>query len=61
MVEFLFTFCMINFHGLLCCVLQDFYQKDCWAHHPMPYADFIDFKKKERADLEAEKKKLVRV
>eukprot|EP00775_Hariotina_reticulata_P011965 gene11965-12108_t len=41
--------------------VKDFYQKDCWAHHPKPYADFVDFKKKERAELEAERKKLVRV
>jgi len=49
-----------------CCALvfvhvQDFYSKECWAHHPPPYADFIDFKKQERAELEAERKKLVHV
>jgi hypothetical protein len=38
---------------------QDFYSKECWAHHPLPYADFVDFKKQERAELEAERKKLV--
>lgn len=42
-----------------CVLLQDFYSKECWAHHPPPYADFIDFKKQERAELEAERKKLV--
>eukprot|EP00879_Flechtneria_rotunda_P002113 GHRR01002295.1.p1 GENE.GHRR01002295.1~~GHRR01002295.1.p1 ORF type:complete len:185 (+),score=55.81 GHRR01002295.1:292-846(+) len=41
--------------------VKDFYSKECWAHHPKPYADFVEFKKKERADLEAEQKKLVRV
>ena len=40
---------------------QDFYSKPCWAHHPKPYADFIDFKKKEREALEAERKRAVRV
>jgi hypothetical protein len=40
---------------------QDFYSRECWAHHPKPYADFIEYKKKEQAELEAEKKKLVRV
>lgn len=40
---------------------QDFFSKDCWAHHPKPYADFIEFKKKERAALEEERKRAVRV
>lgn len=39
--------------------LQDFYSKECWAHHPPPYADFVEFTKQERAELEAERKKLV--
>lgn len=46
---------------LFTCAVQDFYSKECWAHHPKPYADFLEFKKKERAELEAERKKLVRV
>eukprot|EP00877_Chromochloris_zofingiensis_P009397 jgi/Chrzof1/4710/Cz14g23200.t1 len=41
--------------------VKDFYSKDCWAHHPKPYADFIDYKKKERAELEEDRKKVVRV
>eukprot|EP00955_Chlamydomonas_euryale_P060269 357663-Chlamydomonas_euryale.AAC.21 len=24
--------------------VRDFYSKDCWAHHPKPYADFVDYK-----------------
>ncbi len=40
---------------------QDFYSRECWAHHPKPYADFLEYKVKERADLEAEQKKLVRM
>ena len=41
--------------------LQDFYSRECWAHHPKPYADFMEYKKKEQAELEADRKKLVRV
>ncbi|KAF6258440.1 hypothetical protein COO60DRAFT_1639124 [Scenedesmus sp. NREL 46B-D3] len=37
--------------------VKDFYSKECWAHHPKPYADFMAFKQKERAELEAERKK----
>ena len=40
---------------------QDFYSKECWAHHPPPYADFIEFKEQERAELEAERKRLAKV
>lgn len=39
---------------------QDFYAKPCWAHHPKPYADFVEFKAKERAALEEERKRAVR-
>jgi hypothetical protein len=41
--------------------LQDFYAKECWAHHPLPYADFVDFKAKEHDALEGERKKAYRV
>ena len=41
--------------------VKDFYQKDCWAHHPPPYADYVSFKAKEREALEAERKKAIRV
>lgn len=41
--------------------VKDFYAKPCWEGHPLPYGDFIDFKKKEAAELEAERKKIVRV
>lgn len=43
------------------CTPQDFYSKDCWSHHPKPYGDFIEFKKKEFEALEAERKKAIRV
>lgn len=41
--------------------VKDFYSKPCWAHHPLPYADFLAFKAKEREELEAERKKAIRV
>jgi hypothetical protein len=41
--------------------LQDFFSKPCWAHHPKPYADFMEFKRKEHEALEAERKRAVRV
>ncbi|KAF8058835.1 TNNI3K [Scenedesmus sp. PABB004] len=40
--------------------VKDFFAKECWSHHPLPYADFVAFKKKERAELEEERKKLVK-
>jgi hypothetical protein len=24
--------------------VRDFFAKDCWAHHPKPYADYVEFK-----------------
>jgi hypothetical protein len=47
-----------------CCAAadpQDFFSKDCWAHHPKPYGDFVAFKAQEQERLEAERKKLVRL
>uniref|UniRef100_A0A383VJ57 Uncharacterized protein n=1 Tax=Tetradesmus obliquus TaxID=3088 RepID=A0A383VJ57_TETOB len=41
--------------------VKDFYSKECWAHHPKPYGDFMAFKQKERSELEAERKKAVGV
>lgn len=40
-------------------VMQDFFQKECWAHHPKPYADYMDMKQKEDAELAASRKKLI--
>jgi hypothetical protein len=40
--------------------LQDFYAKDCWAHHPKPYADFIEAKRKEHEAMEVDRKRAVR-
>ena len=28
-------------------LLQDFYQKECWAHHPKPHQEYIDARKKQ--------------
>ena len=28
-------------------LLQDFYQKECWAHHPKPHQESIDARKKQ--------------
>lgn len=41
--------------------VKDFFAKPCWAHHPKPYSDFVAFKQQEQAELEAERKKMVRV
>jgi hypothetical protein len=41
--------------------LQDFYLKECWAHHPKPYADFMSYQTKEHERLDDERKKMVRV
>ena len=34
------------FHHCLL-LTQDFYEKECWKHHPLPYSDFVEFKKEE--------------
>lgn len=39
--------------------MQDFFQKPCWAHHPKPYADYMEYKKKEEADQLADRQKLI--
>ncbi len=35
------------------CGPQDFYAKECWAHHPLPYADFVEHKREERQAWDA--------
>ena len=32
---------------------QDFFQKDCWKHHPKPYQEFVDWRLKEDAKIES--------
>ncbi|KAL4450555.1 hypothetical protein ABPG77_000911 [Micractinium sp. CCAP 211/92] len=39
--------------------VKDFYQKECWAHHPKPHQEYMDFRKKQDEALEAERSKLV--
>ena len=41
--------------------VKDFFAKPCWAHHPKPYADLVEAKKKEREALEEERRRAVRV
>lgn len=38
---------------------QDFFSKECWAHHPKPYAEFMDWRKKEDERWESDRKRLV--
>lgn len=38
---------------------QDFFQKECWAHHPKPYAEFMEWRKKEDERWEMERGRLV--
>ena len=37
--------------------VKDFYKKECWKHHPLPYGDFVESKRKEQAEIEAQHKK----
>lgn len=39
--------------------MQDFFQKDCWRHHPKPYADYMEMKQKQDEEFAASKKKLI--
>ncbi|PSC74719.1 Serine threonine-kinase TNNI3K [Micractinium conductrix] len=39
--------------------VKDFYQKECWAHHPKPHQEYIDARKKQDEALLAERNKLV--
>lgn len=40
--------------------VKDFYDKECWSHHPLPYADFVAAKRKEREALESARKFVIR-
>ncbi|KAL6752336.1 ankyrin repeat-containing domain protein [Haematococcus lacustris] len=37
--------------------VSDFYQKECWAHHPLPYADYVEYKRKERDAWEEQRRR----
>jgi len=39
--------------------VQDFFSKDCFKGHPKPYADFMDWRKKEDEMIEFERQKLI--
>ncbi|DBA87423.1 hypothetical protein WJX77_001859 [Trebouxia sp. C0004] len=39
--------------------VKDFFQKECWNHHPKPHADFMEIKQKEDQELAASRKKLI--
>ena len=39
--------------------MQDFFQKECWAHHPKPYADFMKWRADEDARWAAESNRLI--
>ena len=39
--------------------VKDFFEKDCWAHHPKPHQEYIDLKSAQDAAYEEETKKLV--
>lgn len=39
--------------------VKDFFQKDCWKHHPKPHEDFMDWRRKEDEKIAAEANKLI--
>jgi hypothetical protein len=39
--------------------VKDFFQKECWKHHPKPHEEFMEWRKKEDARLVAESNKLI--
>jgi hypothetical protein len=39
--------------------VKDFFEKDCWAHHPKPHQEYIDMKAAQDAAYDEETKKLV--
>ena len=39
--------------------VQDFFQKDCWAHHPKPYSEFVEWRAAEDRAIEEERSKLI--
>jgi hypothetical protein len=41
--------------------VKDFFSRACWAHHPLPYADYVAAQKADAAALEEERRKLPRV
>lgn len=39
--------CTVNCSWCYSFSQQDFYQKECWAHHPKPHQEYIDMRKKQ--------------
>ncbi|EIE20067.1 ankyrin [Coccomyxa subellipsoidea C-169] len=39
--------------------VKDFFGKECWAHHPKPYAEFMEWRKKEDERWDMERGRLV--
>lgn len=39
--------------------LQDFFSKECFAGHPKPYVDFMEWRKQEDELIERERQKLI--
>ncbi len=39
--------------------VKDFYERECWSHHPKPHEEFIEYRKVVDAAFEEEKNKLV--
>merc|ERR1712010_105366 len=39
--------------------VKDFFEKECWAHHPKPHQSYVEAKKKQDAAFEKEANKLI--
>ena len=39
--------------------VKDFFEKECWAHHPKPHQSFVEQKKKQDEAFEKEANKLI--
>lgn len=39
--------------------VKDFYERECWAHHPKPHEEFMQYREAMDKAFEEEKKKLV--
>ncbi|KAK2079318.1 hypothetical protein QBZ16_003009 [Prototheca wickerhamii] len=39
--------------------VKDFFQRECWAHHPKPHAEYMEWRKQQDAAYEAERAKLI--
>jgi hypothetical protein len=39
--------------------VQDFFQKDCWKHHPKPHKEYMDWRFKEDEKLQMQRERLV--